>query len=277
MLPADFQYSQSSLQDFADCARRFELRYIKQLHWPAVESQPIEEREEHAVRGQLLHRMIHQHQIGLTPDELTSTIRDDLVAEWWATYLASALTDLPARRYPEIALSAPLGDHRLVAKYDLLAIDPGVRAVIVDWKTSLRKPSRERLARRLQTIVYRYVLVLAGTALNGGVPLQPEQVEMRYWFAQFPEKPEIFTYASDQFRADGESLAALVADIQGRAADAFALTEDRRLCQFCTYRSLCDRGEKAGNFFDVDVEDEPNTSPELDFGLDLDQVAEIEF
>ncbi len=35
-LPSDFQFSQSSLQDYVDCPWRFYLRYIRQLAWPAI-------------------------------------------------------------------------------------------------------------------------------------------------------------------------------------------------------------------------------------------------
>ena len=57
--------------------------------------------------------------------------------EWWAAYLASPPPDLPGSgSIPSWTLSVPLGAHRLVAKFDLVAIDPGRRAVIVDWKTS---------------------------------------------------------------------------------------------------------------------------------------------
>ena len=74
----------------------------------------------------------------------------------------------PQRQYPELTLSVPLGDHRLIAKFDLLAIEPGGRAVIVDWKTGQRRQGQSWLAGRLQTRVYRYVLAQAGAHLNDG-------------------------------------------------------------------------------------------------------------
>jgi hypothetical protein len=61
------------------------------------------------------------------------------------SYLRSGLAGLPQKRYPEITLSALL--EVLLAKYDLIAVEPGQRAVIVDWKTAERRPKRERLSR----------------------------------------------------------------------------------------------------------------------------------
>mgnify|MGYP007064289961 CR=1 FL=1 len=38
-LPVDFQFSQNNLQDYLDCARRFELRALRRLAWPAAQSE----------------------------------------------------------------------------------------------------------------------------------------------------------------------------------------------------------------------------------------------
>ena len=115
-----------------------------------------------------------------------------------------------------MTLATPLGAHRLSAKYDLLALEPGRRAVIVDWKTERKRPTRVQLAARMQTRVYRYVLVEAGAALNGGHPIEPEQVTLVYWFAEFPAEPEVLPYDSAQHADDAAFLARLVDDIAAR-------------------------------------------------------------
>ena len=273
--PADWQstisFDQSKLQDFADCPRRFYLKYIRQLRYPAPESEPLRQFEEHMERGAQFHHLIHQHQIGIAAEALEAMIPDEQVEAWWKNYLAYALTDLPPRRTPEITLSAPLAGRRLVAKYDLLAL--GDRAVIVDWKTALRRPKRATLEHRLQTIIYPYLLARAGAYLNGGQSIAPETITMIYWFAQFPQQPEIFAYSADQFKRDGDLLATMVADIMSREDVAFELTDVAGRCRFCAYRSLCERGVKAGDF--LALEDDENENFDID--LDLDQIAEIAF
>jgi hypothetical protein len=52
------------------------------------------------------------------------------------------------------------------------------------------------------------------------------------------------------------------------------LTPDARQCRFCKYRSLCERGVKAG--FLEELEDEVE-SPDFEATLDLEQIAEVEF
>lgn len=271
-LPADFVFSQSSLQDYLDCARRFELRYLLHVSWPAVESEPMLLYEQHTRQGEDFHRLIHQHLIGIPEEAVSRQIVDETLKQWWANYRTHAPRSLPAEKHAEFTLSAPLGGYRLVAKLDLLAVDPGQQFVIVDWKTSLRKPDRQTLAKRVQTAVYRYLVVAAGAYLNGGQAVRPEQVEMIYWFVVEPNSPEHFGYDSTQFNAEHEKLLDVITEIDHRSG--FALTEDRSKCLFCTYRSLCERGERAGDFTEMSPT-EVETIQDLDF--DLDQIAEIEF
>lgn len=277
-LPGDFQFSQGSLQDYVDCPRRFYLRYIRRLAWPAVVSEPIAEQEARGYAGQAFHRLVRQHLLGIVGVELAegaTLIVGDALSRWWRNYLQSPPADLPAARYPEIGLSAALAGHRLVAQYDLIAVEPGKRAVIVDWKTTQRRPAPGWLAKRLQTRVYRYLLARAGRHLNGGQEIAPEQITMIYWFAEFPQEPASFSYDNDQYAADEAYLARLIAEIaRGEEAD-FPLTPAVERCGFCLYRSLCARGVKAaaGDEEAFDAED----ATLVEGAFDFEQIAEIAF
>jgi len=277
-LPPDFQFSQASLQDYADCPRRFQLRYVERVAWPALEADSAPENERHMQQGMAFHRLAHQHALGIPEEQLSRTVTDADLRRWWHNYLTHGPDDLPASRYPEIVLSAPLGGHRLIAKYDLVAVDPsamlragaGQQAVIVDWKTSRKRPKRRWLAERLQTRVYPYLLVRAGAHLNGGQPLAPEQVEMVYWFTEFPQDPARFPYNAAQYEADEAYLPSLVERIGN---PPYPLTTDEQHCRYCRYRSLCQRGVAAGPF--DELEDAATPGDEFDFVLE--QIAEIEY
>jgi RecB family exonuclease len=276
LLPENFRFSQSSLQDFVDCPRRFYLRYIRQLRYPAPESAHLHAFEQQVERGARFHRLVHQHQLGIPAQALETTITDDTLAAWWAAYLEHAPADLPERRASEITLSASLAGRRLVARYDLLAIGAD-RAVIVDWKTTPARPKRSLLARRLQTVVYPYLLTQAGAHLNGGKPIPPEAISMVYWFPAFPDKPEVFNYSAKQFAADSVRLEAIAADILSRTTEeAFELTDDLERCLFCAFRSLNGRGAQAGDRLSSALDDDfERASFELD--LHLDQIGEAGF
>jgi CRISPR/Cas system-associated exonuclease Cas4 (RecB family) len=278
-IPADFLFSQASLQDYTDCPRRFQLRYLWELAWPAIAAEPADEFEARIAQGETFHRMVQRQVLDIGYSVDAASLEEPL-ASWWANYLEHPPADLPSDFCPEIVLSAPLGDHRLIAKYDLLAVAPGRRAVIVDWKTSERRPKPGWLAARLQTRVYRYLLVRAGDHLNGGRPICPEQVEMVYWFANFPAEPERLPYDATQYAADEARLSSLIAEIKGLPDDGFPLTTDLKRCLFCPYRSLCNRGTIAG---DLDAEDEEVVAAEEMAateplaGFDFEQIAEIAF
>ena len=276
MLPPFFQFTQSNLQDYLDCPRRFELRYILRQEWPALQTEPELEQEQHMRRGYLFHQLVHQRLVGLPVDQLSEQIDDEDLKRWWESFLKhSPLDELPSGRLAEFSLSAPFAGFRLLAKYDLLAVDPGKRAVIVDWKTSLHRPTRHILQERMQTRLYQFLLVEAGARLNGGNPVSPKQVVMTYWFPEEPENPEHFNYSTGQYLNDRTLLEGLIEEIQGHAEGGFLLTLNEKLCQYCIYRSLCDRGKRAGAY--QDQEEEAFANSDLSLDLDFEQIGEIEF
>ncbi len=281
-IPDGFTFSQSSLQDFVDCRRRFQLRYLKRLAWPAVESEPVLEAELHLQQGAIFHRLVQQHLVGVPGDRLEGMATGDELARWWANYLEfhqslSGSGELSGRSYPEVLLAAPLGGYRLGAKYDLVVILPDGRARIYDWKTGPRggrkRQSRRWLAERLQTRLYPYLLVRAGASLNAGQGLQPESVEMVYWFAGRPGEPERFTYNLQAYQEDEAYLVDLIETIQRLGEGEFPLTSQIRRCAYCVYRSLCERGARAGDLEDAEFDFEDADNLDVDF----EQIGEIEY
>ena len=213
--------SQSSLQDYVDCPRRFQLRYLLRLAWPALDVEPALEFERQLQLGTTYHRLIQQHQVGIPLEQLSRSIEDETLQLWWRNYLnfAQELAGPSAAsmvHYPEITLSADLQGHLLIAKYDLLMIQPDQRATITDWKTSLRRPKRQWLADRIQTRLYPYMLVKTGAHLNNGKPFSPDSVQLIYWFANFPSDSELFRYDAQRYQEDERYLASLISEISLR-------------------------------------------------------------
>ncbi len=280
-LPPDFQFSQASLQDFVDCRRRFLLRHIQRLSWPALETEPVLEQERYLQQGASFHRLAQQFLLGIPASRLESMIHDPELQGWWDHFMqigpglkVSAGAD-GWRLFPEISLSIPMRDSRLVAKFDLLAVTPEHKMLIYDWKTSRNKPKRQWLGARLQTRVYPYLLKNGGASLNQGQPVQPEQVEMVYWFTSHPGQEERFTYGENAHQADDAYLTNLVDTIHDLKEDDFRLTLDEKRCAFCVYRSLCNRGISAG--WAAEQDGEYTAESETALELDFDQIAEIEF
>jgi CRISPR/Cas system-associated exonuclease Cas4 (RecB family) len=219
--------------------------------------------------------MVQQYLVGVPAEQITKIANTANLQRWWENFLNNknllGLADLTGLDiYPEATLSAPLGNFRIVAKYDLIAIHDG-KATIYDWKTYRKRPRNEWLASRMQTRVYRALLVHAGAHLNNGNPFTPEQIEMVYWFADFPNEPARFTYTSAQYKRDWDTLVKLADEIHN--APSFPLTDDRTKCSYCPYRSYCDRGVRAGELDQAETEME---AEEL-FDVNFEQIGEIEF
>ena len=270
--PTPFTFSQSSLQDYADCPRRFQLRCINQLSWPAVDAEPVVENERRQIEGQLFHRLVQQYYLGLPSENLSLMANTPNLERWWQNFTN---TDMKGLRdlsgiYPELTLSAPIGNHRLVAKYDLAAVQNG-QVTIYDWKTYARRPRDEWMAARWQTRVYRALLVQAGAHLNNGNSFEPEQIEMVYWYADYPSEPTRFKYDADQFKRDWSAIEKVVHEIS--SAEDFPLTEDEKMCRYCVYRSYCNRGTQAGQMDAAEGETESETT----FDINFEQIGEIEF
>jgi hypothetical protein len=160
-LPAPFAFSQSSLQDYTDCARRFQLRYMEQLQWPAVETAPVLENERRQIEGQQFHRLVQQNLLGLSAEKLERMAFTENLNRWWEHFLTDNPVPEGSQLFPEMTLSAPLGQHRIMAKYDLVAIKNG-KAVIYDWKTYHKRPKDAWMSARMQTKVYCALLVESG-------------------------------------------------------------------------------------------------------------------
>lgn len=284
-VPEGFQFSQGNLQDFLDCKRRFFLKYVQRVAWPAAQSEPVRESERLATLGAGFHHLAHQALVAIPPEHLRPLILARLeispeLERWWVNFLEflpslqknDALGGL-VRMLPEVSMNMPFLSYRLVGKFDLLVIYEN-GAVIIDWKTSTRKPRRGWLAQRMQTRLYPYLLCRAAGGIFGENVILPSQVQLIYWFAEFPDQPEVFPYGQTQLEKDEASLQVALEEIQRLESDDFLMTDKLERCSFCVYRSLCDRGVKAGSLEEQETE---IGEGDLVSGPNFEQIAEIAF
>lgn len=280
-LPDGFRFSQGNLQDFVDCRRRFQLRYILRQAWPAVDSEPFIENERFRQQGQQFHQLAQGYFIGIPPEELARMIQDPELEVWWDNFISyfSGLNSSDEwgelEIYPEAVLSTSVGGLNLVAKFDLILVHPDDAITIYDWKTSRARPDVKILANKLQSQVYPYLLTQTGINHSQNVDANPHLVKMIYWFANFPDLPQVFEYSEARFREDGDALTGLVTLISRLDENEFVLTPDEKKCRFCVYRSLCDRGTAAGILSDPDDINEFDPVDNID--IDFEQVDDIKF
>ena len=266
-------FSQHSLNTFLRCPRRFLLKYVDRQPWPMPEDEEPEKYQKSLERGRIFHQWLARRQLGIDMEPIVSACPDVELRGWWRAAQGFALDELPsAIREAELAIAVPLGDYRLYARFDYVAIDPGEDAAIVDWKTLVTVPSDRRLRQRIQTRVYLYTLVAAGSVLTGGVPIEPENARMIYWFANYPTQTATVPYSRQAFQRDARDLESLVMDIVQRRREDMHMTDDRRECTRCNYRSLCRRTGIVESGEEKDWLDE-----DLDFDLELEDVPELDY
>lgn len=298
-LSTSFFFSQSNLQDYNDCPRRFYLKYIRKLAWPAVESEPVQDNEHFRLQGELFHKLIHQFFLGIPAEKLSALATDALLAGWWENFLQSQkeLFQWDEAAYlPEQVVTTTLEGFRLLAKYDLFVMTKQGTYLIYDWKTYRRRPHREQIAQKVQTRLYPFTLLHSGHFLPQIAPsvqhpevqrfanhwklsdYLPENLKLVYWYANYPGQPEIFTYTKHQFQQDQLYLSRLIRSIanlaQSEQTGDFPMTTHSERCLFCVYRSLCDRGSRAGDW-DQDL---PETELQVTLDdFDFEHISEIEF
>ena len=262
LLPDSFHFTQQNLQDYHDCPRRFYLRAIKRLEWPAIESEPIREQERLIELGSRFHLLCQQYFSGIPADTLSAQVTDADLSLWWNCFLSADFVSQAGSRAVEKMLSLPFAGYRLAAKFDLLLILPEGKIFIYDWKTSQKQPRRQYVLERMQSKVYPLVAALAQTAN----PIAADSIEMVYWYPAFDGAEIKIQYSQSQMIEDQEQIEWVISDIVAKKDEEdFLMTEKPKLCTYCRYRSLCDRGLAAGVAGTEDVVFDPDDIFNLNF------------
>ena len=239
-LPIPFIFTQSNLQSFLNCPYQFYLRYVLHFQWPAAQARDLLQLEADRLAGARFHQLVHQLFLGVSLPKLSQMAKNDpdtRVATWFEAFTTTFPQALPGELFPEYTLGVTLGGQELTARYDLLQCDSG-HFTIYDWKTSHKQPSKTWLAGQMQSRVFPLVLALHLDEIN-----QPfTELRMVYWEAAQPERPYIFKSTAQTLAEDQAFILALMQKINRLSPADFQKTDDIQRCQYCRYRSYCNRG-----------------------------------
>jgi hypothetical protein len=132
------------------------------------------------------------------------------------------------------------------------------------------------LEQHVQTRLYPLLLTSGGKQWNNNNEIKPDQIEMIYWFANYPDEQQSFLYSEHQYQADLNFIQDLINQIESTNLGEFTLTANQKRCNFCNYRSLCGRGIKPGSTENLDTVDFDYLYEEIE-EIDMNQIGDIAF
>jgi hypothetical protein len=253
---------QTALATFEVCPRRFQLRYLEHLPWPAS---PLNGQQSLAFeRGRRFHRLLERHFLGLPVD--VEAIDDAVVRDWWQRFAHGNLRIPDGKHWPEHRLTIPAVSHFLNGRFDLLVLgaeDGKPIAHIFDWKTSHPRSAAD-LQSTWQTRLYLALVAESGRALfPEGQTLTPDHISLTHWYPREAEQPRVLIYSKADHEKNWSAIQNLVAAIEELAAatntldpkEAWPLTADLSHCRTCMYQAYCGRQE-AGTPVSIAAEEE---------------------
>ena len=251
----NFTFSANSLQDYQDCQRRFELKYLLKQSWPATTSEPVLDFEHHIQLGSQFHQLVHQYINGIPKEILIDTITDTGLADWFGNFLTFFTGLEYTQVFSEQSVRISLEGFQVVAIFDLLGITPTGEIHIIDWKTSEKIPGKDILNKKIQTMLYQLAAIESAASFISGHEIPAEKVHMTYVYVHHAEQNTVdFDYSHTRYSQDKTFLENLIEEINVKESGSFVCTDNEWRCKYCVYRSLCERGKEAGNFQEQEAE-----------------------
>lgn len=234
----DRHMSAMALATYQSCHLRFRFRYIDNLYWSRVWGATEDERRA-LEQGQSFHLMARRYYMGVDTARVADPVEQQQLEHWLGLLQGYNPRSFDKEFYPELDLRLNRPDLRLMAKFDLLVVEPNGRATIFDWKTERRMPRREYFRKSMQTLVYRYLLCAAGGQYSPRGKFKPEEITMVYWNPLYYSRPIELPYSEAEFQKDEEYVQKLVSHILSTPRDQFRATTQESICQRCEFQMIC--------------------------------------
>src|SRR6056297_1016627 len=259
----DLYFSQSALDIFQKCRKRFQYRYIDGLYWPAkwgIDAEIEKELE----KGRKFHLLAERYY-------LDGSIQDQIVEDpelnAWLKRLKSFL---PYSQYvisSEQELRYRHKKFKFLAKYDLLYYNKEKKLIeLYDWKTDKKSLLEKELENSTQSRFYLYLFKKAGQKYYSDKFDIQNNPDLIFWNPRFPEEKKIINYSDEDFSKDSIYFEDLVGKIL--MEDEFPMTNNFNICRYCEYRPIC-RGKQ--------TEKREIFEEDLDMDLNWEEIEELEF
>ena len=208
------------------------------LHWKkALEGADLY--YENMEMGLDFHLLCERYFSGI-PCDLPEEAENRELLQAWVEQLRKMIPLEPGNRYlPEYEIRMIQGELRLQAKYDLIILKADGEIEIWDWKTEDRQIRIGEVTKKMQTMVYMYLLMENGADLFG-YPINYEKVKMIYWQPQYETKRLEIPYSREKHQQYGSEIKGIVQDLHDYDFDQPLDKEPyEKSCKYCEFQSLC--------------------------------------
>jgi hypothetical protein len=224
-LADNFIFSSNNLQDYLDCPRRFELKYLLKQNWPAVTSQPVLEMENRITLGNRFHLLAHQFLSGIAGDFLKNTIDDPELGFWFDNFQEYIKHFLKFQYFSEFSVIMPFVGFRLMAVFDFISLKDTNKIRIGDWKTTSRLPKKEFYLQTVQSTLYPFLAYESRINIFPQTStLEYQDLSMEYWFPGFPENTITWEHSASIHANSRELLSSLISEISQKESGDFEKT-----------------------------------------------------
>jgi CRISPR/Cas system-associated exonuclease Cas4 (RecB family) len=225
--PKISQVSQSTLNLWQICPRKFEHQVLDNLHLPSEFNAKMEQ-------GSRFHLLMQQKELGLDITNLAASDRQ--LQNWIGAFDRNPPVMIEGDRYSEHLRTHRLHTYILTAIYDLLILGTN-QAQILDWKTHNHPISALILQSNWQTRLYLYILAATTDYL-------PEQLSMSYWFANTGTTVAIAYNSQDRHETHQELTQILSEMSESEASNYFRqLPQGSEKCNKCEFKYRCERSQ----------------------------------
>ncbi|PAB58722.1 PD-(D/E)XK nuclease family protein [Anaeromicrobium sediminis] len=230
----DFHYSQNSLNTFKQCPLKFKLKYMDNINFKKDEEGYYENIE----TGLNFHLLCNRYFLGIDTS-IGEHTKDKEKLEIWVKSLKSNIPINKDYTYLSEYTIRMAKDHmRLQANYDLIILKEDT-IEIWDFKTESRKPIYRDLEKRIQTVVYMYVLM---ENLNlVGKHIQISNLKMIYYNPQYEDHLIEINYDEFKHEENYKNIKYIIDrineyDFQGE----FNKSLYGKYCNYCEFERICE-------------------------------------
>ena len=233
------QISQSQIQNFQDCHWKYYLAHVQRLAWPTPVSPAFQKIDENLQLGKAFHLYVHRYIQGILPAPHTSP--DPAITKWIENFIAFNPLPENAVIYSEKEITVMSDDFIWLGEFDALTIQENTLKIF-DWKTTTNPGKEKTLRASPQTRLYLYLLFENRYRFTANKEMKAENLEILYWYPNFPATPVRIQYSQEQVHADEAYLRQMAVSMLSDKPEDYPQTTDEKKCARCRFQTFCHRG-----------------------------------